>query len=616
MTYDFCGYATKNDLLCSDGRTIRKDAFKECDGKTVPLIWNHRHDDPEMVIGHAVLENRDDGVYMYGKLNNSEKGKACKEILRNGDVKGLSIFANKLTQKAGNVLHGIIREVSLVLAGANPGAMIDCSLAHGEDAEGGELYAFLIGEEYTGLKHGEIEREEEPVKKDEENLVHADDDKESKKGKTVREVFDTLNEEQKTAVYAIVAAVKGGADDDDDDEEGDDEEMKHNVFDAAESNDSTYISHSDQQEILRDAQRMGSFRRAFAEYLGTDEDTLKHDGETFPVSGFDQDTTHNGNVTWLFPEYKDVRPGAPELITNDQGWVTAVINGVHRSPISRVRTQHVDIRNIESLAAKGYQKGKQKQLTGNFSLVRRTHDPQTVYVRSQLHRDDIIDITDFDYVQYLYNIDRMNLNETLAMAIMLGDFRQASAEDKIFPEHIRPIWTDDDLYTLHRDVDIAAARASLQGTDTASYFGDNYVYAEAVIEQALYMREDFRGTGTPTFFMTPHLLNVMLLARDRNGRRIFRDKAELASSLNVGSIITAEQFANRVRTDGDNHQHKLLGILVNLGDYTVGATKGGQITHFTQFDIDFNGQKSLLETRCSGALTRVYSACALEEPVA
>ena len=348
--------------------------------------------------------------------------------------------------------------------------------------------------------------------------------------------------------------------------------------------------------------------------LYADENDLQHDAVS---SGFYQTSPSEGagNITWLFPEYKDVRPGAPELITSDQGWIDVVLRKVHKSPISRIRTGQVDIRNIEALRARGYQKGKQKSQTGNFNLVRRTTDPQTIYVKSALHRDDIIDITDFDYVQYLYNIDRMNLNEELATAIMLGDFRADNADDKIFPEHIRPIWTDDELYTMHYDLDVEDARARLQGTETGSYFGDNYVYAEALIEQCLYSREKFKGTGTPDFYMTPHMLNVMLLARDRNGRRIFSGKAELASALNVGEIYTAEQFADRTRTDEDNAQHKLLGLIVNLADYSVGSTKGGEITHFTQFDIDFNQQKSLLETRISGALTRVYSAIAIEEPV-
>ena len=628
--YDFSGYATKNDLLCSDGRTIRRDAFKECDGKIVPLVWNHRHDDPEMVIGHALLENRKDGVYGYYTFNDTEKGKACKKILDNGDITGLSIYANNLKQKAGDVLHGVIREVSLVLSGANPGAIIDFPMAHGEDGDA-EMYAYLIGYDLTQLQHSN-ESEDQMY---EDEMIHADDggEEESKKkkgeepdggekGKTIKDIFDAMTDEQKTAVYAIVAAAAGadeGDEDDDEDEdeddEGDDKPMKHNVFDNEET--TNYLSHSDEVAILDDAKNgTGSFQKSFSAFMEAndiDGEFIQHD---FQSSGFVQNTQTSGNVSWLFPEYKDVRPGAPELITSDQGWISTVMSKVHKSPISRVRTQHVDIRNIDSLRARGYQKGKEKQLTGNFQLVRRTTDPQTVYVRSNLHRDDIIDITDFDYVQYLYNIDRMNLNEELAMAIMLGDFRPDSSDDKIFPEHIRPIWTDDELYTLHRDVDIAAARTSLQGTETGSYFGDNYVYSEAVIEAALYAREDFKGTGTPDFYLTPHMLNVMLLARDRNGRRIFSGKSELASALNVGAIYTAEQFANRTRKDSDNNTHKLLGLMVNLADYTVGSTKGGEITHFTQFDIDFNGQKSLLETRISGALTRVYSAIALEEPVA
>lgn len=609
VTYDFCGYATKNDLRCSDGRTIRRNAFKECDGKIVPLIWNHRHDDPEMVIGHALLENRDDGVFMWGKLNDSEKGLACKKILQNKDVHGLSIYANNLKQNNGDVLHGTIREVSLVLAGANPGALIDFdySMAHSDNDEAEpELYAYLVGDEYTHFRHGDIEKEEEkPVAKNEDNKDESN--------KTVGEVFDTLTDEQKDAVYAIVAAAldedEGDEDDDEDVEDEDEGEsnVKHNVFNSQAN--ANFLTHSDEKAILEYARNeSGSFQRAFNDYIEANE--LQHDAVS---SGFTQDVNANGNVTWLFPEYKDLKPGAPELITSDQGWITKVINGVHKSPVTRLRTSYVDIRDIEALRARGYKKGKEKQLTGNFNLVRRTTDPQTIYVKSQLHRDDIVDITDFDYVQYLYNIDRMNLNEEIATAIMLGDGRP-DGDDKIYPDKIRPIWTDDELYTIHRDVDIAAARTTLQGTETGSYFGDNYVYSEAVIEATLYAREDYKGVGTPDLFITPHMLNVMLLARDRNGRRIFSGRDELASALNVGSIITAEQFANRVRTDDDNNQHKLLAIMVNLANYTVGHTKGGEITHFTQFDIDFNLQKSLLETRLSGTLTRIKSAIVLEEP--
>ena len=609
--YDFCGYATKNDLLCADGRTIRKNAFAGNHNTIVPLIWNHRHDDPDMVIGHALLENRDDGVYVYGKFNDTEKGLQSKAIVKNGDVKGLSIFANQLKQQAGNVLRGIIREVSLVLAGANPGAMIDLSLSHADESTG-EMYAYLVGEEYTELQHSEdgIEADVKEIKdmrNDNDELMHADD-----KGESLEDVFNTLSEKQKTAVYAMLAAVASSDDEDDEDDEDDKEKsMKHNVFEGNNVKEDV-LQHSDEEAIINLAKNsaVGSFQNALGMYC--EENELQHDAIS---SGFIQ-TNANGNVTWLFPEYKDVRPGAPELITNDQGWVNTVLNKVHKSPISRIRTSQVDIRNIDALRAKGYKKGKQKVQTGNFALTRRTTDPQTIYVKSALHRDDIVDITDFDYVQYLYNIDRMMLNEELATAIMLGDGRLDNADDKIMPEHIRPIWTDDNLYTIHVDLDIAGARTKLQGTDTGARFGDNFIYAEAMIETVLHAREDFKGSGTPDMFLTPNMLNTMLLARDLNGRRIYSSKAELASAFNVGNVYTAEQFVGKTRTvstDDGNVTKRLVAIIANLADYSLGATKGGQITHFTQFDIDFNQQKSLLETRCSGALTRIYSAIVVEE---
>lgn len=389
--------------------------------------------------------------------------------------------------------------------------------------------------------------------------------------------------------------------------------MKHNVFDRddQQQGSANVICHSDQVGIveLAKSSQVGSFQTALKIYA--EENNLQHDAVS---GGFVQ--TGSGNVTELFPEYKDVRPGAPELITSDQGWISVVMSKVHKSPISRIRTSQVDVRNIDSLRAKGYEKGKQKKQAGNFKLVRRTTDPQTVYVKNALHRDDIVDITDFDYVQYLYGIDRMMLNEELATAIMLGDGRDDGDEDKIAPEHIRPIWLDDELYTIHVDLDVDAAKAELQGTNTGANFGENYILAEAMINTVLYAREKYKGTGTPDYFCTPHMLNVMLLARDLNGRRIYSSKAELASALNVGDIVTAEQFEGKTRTTEDNKTKKLLGIIANLNDYSLGATKGGEVTHFTQFDIDFNQEKSLLETRCSGALTRVYSAIAIEEPVA
>ena len=637
--YDFSGWATKNDIRCTDGRTIRQDAFKDNDGQIVPLVWGHVHDDPTNVLGHALLVNKPEGVRAYGKFNDTEKAQHAKSAVMNRDVTHLSIYANKLKQNGGDVLHGDIKEVSLVLAGANIGAFIDVPII--EHAEDGEPFEAVIysGEEIE-LVHSEEESEEIEEPEESEELEHAEpEEKEEKedmaenKEKTVKDVIDSMNDEQKEVLYYMVGEAleeNGEADTEEGDnedvaehsEEGEREEMAYNVFDE-ESRRTNVLSHDDMMDIVKLAKQpqVGSFQTAldiFAEENGL---TLQHDAVS---SGFIQTPVQTGDLTVeaLFPEYKDVRPGAPELITNDQGWISVVLNKVHKSPISRIRTGQVDIRNIEgsmdSLRARGYQKGKQKAQTGNFKLVRRTTDPQTVYVKSALHRDDIIDITDFDYVQYLYNIDRMQLNEELATAILFGDGRDDSSADKIFPEHIRPIWTDDDLYTIHYDIDIAAARAELQGTDTSHYFGDNFVRAEAMINACLYSREQYKGSGTPDMFIHPHELNVMLLARDRNGRRIYSSKAELASAFNVGNVYTVEQMLNKTRTAGEGAQartKKLLALIGNLSDYSLGATKGGEITHFTQFDIDFNQQKSLLETRCSGALTRVWSAIAIEEDV-
>lgn len=609
--FDFCGWATKADLMCSDGRIIRKDAFKHNDGQTVPLVWNHQHNDPDEVLGHALLENRDEGVYAYCKFNDTESGKTAKLLVQHGDVNALSIYANQLKQQGPNVMHGNIRELSLVLAGANPGASIESVIMHGEESDEeaviftGEEISLFHAENLNNKKKGEDDMNTEPEKKTEESK------KEESTGdeETIADVFNTLSEKQKTAVYAIVGQIVEDASEDKE-SKGGDNSMKHNVFEQNETRENT-LSHSDQEEIVAMAKtsQVGSFQTALQIYA--EDNNLQHDAVS---SGFVQ--SGNGNISYLFPEYKEVRPGAPELITNDQGWISVVMSKVHKSPISRIRTSQVDIRNIDTLRAKGYKKGKQKGQTGNFNLVRRTTDPQTIYVKNALHRDDIIDITDFDYVQYLYNIDRMMLNEELATAIMLGDGREDGDEAKIAPDKIRPIWTDDDLYTIHVDLDVNAAKSELQGTGTGANFGGNYIYAEALINTVLYARENYKGTGTPDFFLTPHMLNVMLLARDMNGRRIYSSKAELASALNVGNIYTAEQFEGKIRTTSEgSKKKKLLGIITNLADYSLGSTKGGEITHFTQFDIDFNQEKSLLETRCSGALTRVYSAIAIEEDV-
>lgn len=610
--FDFCGWATKANLMCSDGRIIRKDAFKHNDGQTVPLVWNHQHNDPDEVLGHALLENRDEGVYAYCKFNETESGKTARLLVQHGDVNALSIYANQLKQQGPNVMHGNIRELSLVLAGANPGASIESVIMHGEESE--EEAVIFTGEEIS-LFHAAESDAEQKGKKEMANETKKPNEgskkPEGKEDKTVADVFNELTEEQKTVVYAMIgqALEDAGVSDEDESEEGE-KDMKHNVFEHDVREESGTLCHADQESIIAMAKssQVGSFQTALQIYA--DENNLQHDAVS---SGFVQ--SGSGNVTTLFPEYKEVRPGAPELITNDQGWISVVMGKVHKSPISRIRTSQVDIRNIDTIRAKGYKKGKQKGQTGNFSLVRRTTDPQTIYVKNALHRDDIIDITDFDYVQYLYNIDRMMLNEELATAIMLGDGREEGDDGKIAPDKIRPIWLDDDLYTIHTDLNITGAKSELQGTGTGASFGDNYITAEAMINTVLYARETFKGTGTPDMFITPHMLNVMLLARDMNGRRIYSSKAELASALNVGNIYTVEQFEGKTRTTSDHKTKKLHAIIANLADYSLGSTKGGEVTHFTQFDIDFNQEKSLLETRCSGALTRVYSAIAIEEDV-
>ena len=603
--FDFSGWATKANLKCSDGRIIRPDAFKHNDGQTVPLVWNHKHNDPSEVLGHALLENRADGVYAYCKFNDTDSGKTAKLLVQHGDVDQLSIYANQLKQQGPNVIHGNIRELSLVLAGANPGAFIDSVIVHGEESD---EEAYIYTGEYIDLAHTGVpdihEEEIEPEETKEDTLEHSEEEKmeENKKtdDKTVQDVIDTMTEEQKTVMYALVgAALEDDMEDNMEDDEGGNDDMKHNVFDQDEQKKDNYLSHSDQADILALAKTtsVGSLKHAMEIYA--EENSLQH--------GID-------SIETLFPEYKLVNPGAPELLERDQTWVGAVMNGVHKSPISRIRTRQADARAAE-IRAKGYKKGNEKKLSANLKLLSRTTDPQTVYRKDELHRDDIIDITDFDVVEYQYGVMRRNLEEDIAMAILIGDGREDVDADKISEDHIRSIWHDDDLYTIHADVDIAKARTELQGTNTNANFGENYIYAEAIITAALYSRERYKGSGNLVFFCTPHLLNVMLLARDLNGRRIYESKSDLAAALDVTSIQTVEQFEGKTRTTIDEKTKKLLGIFVNMADYQVGSTKGGEITRFNQFDIDFNKEKYLLETRLSGALTKVYSAIALEEPV-
>ena len=606
--YDFCGWATKNNLRCSDGRTIMKDAFKHMDGKVVPLVWNHKHDGVIDVLGHALLENRDEGVYAYGTFNDTESGQTAKLLVQHGDVDALSIYANNLKQNMSNVIHGDIREVSLVLAGANPGAFIESVIKHGEESE--EEARIFTGE-YISLEDenpkSDIEHSEENSKKEDVSMYENEETKkdttDDSNEETVEDVLNTLNEKQEKVVnYIVGLALEEGSNKTDEESKGGNETMKHNVFDGMEAETQNVLSHADQESIIELAKQSGvGSLKAAMEIFANENAELAHGFESYEQ---------------LFPDYELTKKGAPELLERDQSWVAGVMSKIHKSPISRIRTRQADAR-IEELRAKGYQnKGSEKKVTANIKLLSRTTDPQTVYIKDNMHRDDIIDITDFDVVEYQWNVMRHTLNEELALAALIGDGRDEGDPDKIHETHIRSIWNDDELYTIHKDVDIKAAKAELQGTNTGASFGDNYIYAEAIITAALYSREKYKGSGTPDLYCTPHLLNVMLLARDLNGRRIYDSKADLAAALNVGEIYTVEQFEGRTRTTTDGKTKKLLGLFVNLADYQFGSTKGGEITKFEDFDMDFNKYKYMLETRLSGALTKVYSAIALEEPVA
>ena len=607
--YDFCGWATKNNLRCSDGRTIMKDAFKHMDGKVVPLVWNHKHEGVVDVLGHALLENRDEGVYAYGTFNDTESGQTAKLLVQHGDVDALSIYANNLKQNMANVIHGDIREVSLVLAGANPGAFIESVIKHGEESEEeariftGEYISLEDENPKSDIEHSEENSKKEDVSMSENEETKKDSTDDSNKEETVEDILNTLNEKQEKVVnYIVGLALEEGSNKTDEESKGGNETMKHNVFDGMEAETQNVLSHADQESIIELAKQSGvGSLKAAMEIFANENAELAHGFESYEQ---------------LFPDYELTKKGAPELLERDQSWVAGVMSKIHKSPISRIRTRQADAR-IEELRAKGYQnKGSEKKVTANIKLLSRTTDPQTVYIKDNMHRDDIIDITDFDVVEYQWNVMRHTLNEELALAALIGDGRDEGDPDKIHETHIRSIWNDDELYTIHKDVDIKAAKAELQGTNTGASFGDNYIYAEAIITAALYSREKYKGSGTPDLYCTPHLLNVMLLARDLNGRRIYDSKADLAAALNVGEIYTVEQFEGRTRTATDGKTKKLLGLFVNLADYQFGSTKGGEITKFEDFDMDFNKYKYMLETRLSGALTKVYSAIALEEPVA
>lgn len=638
MDYDFSGWATRHDLLCTDGRTIRKNAFKENDKARVPLIWQHDHANPDAVLGHADLENRDEGVYAYCKFNDTENGKLAKQLVQHGDVTSLSIWANQLKQIGKDVIHGKIRELSLVLAGANSGAFIDHVMAHGDgDSLEDEL---IIGydERTLHLYHSddeedeedeedgyETETEEDEADSEEEGsadepqegentMAHSDESKQSAGDKTVEEIINSMTEEQQTVMYALVGEAIAGSTADadevehsDEDYEGGENVMKTNVFDQKETKQQNVLSHADQEAIIALAKQssVGSLKQAIQIYAEQNE--LAHgDG----VGVFE-------DYGVLFPELELLKKGEPETLwANDDSWVDAALRKIHKSPFSRIRTRHADARLAE-LKAKGYQnKGDEKTVMGQIKMINRETTPQTIYIKDSLHRDDVIDITDFDIVGYQWKVMRRVLNETMILAAMVGDGRDDVDPDKIHEENVRPIWQDDEEYTIHQDVDIEAARKELQGSNTSANFGENYIYAEAIITAALYSREKFKGTGNPDFYCTPHLVNVMLLARDLNGRRIYDSKADLAKALNCNSIIEVEHFEGLTRTTEAGDKKKLLGLFVNLNDYTFGSTRGGEITKFEDFDMDFNLKKFMLETRLSGSLYKLKSAIALEEPVA
>lgn len=594
--YDFSGWATRNDVRCADGRTIRQNAFADNDGMTVPLVWSHIHDDPSQVVGHALLENRPEGVYAYGKFNNTDSGNIAKELVANGDIRSLSIFANHLKQKGGDVLHGAIREVSLVLAGANPEAYIDFpTLAHsdedvtecvayfGEMDEGFELY-------HADYKEGfrsEAQEKTPPKAPTTNNSNNSNNEpKESNmpnNDKTIKDVFDELTEEQKNAVYFIIGKAiedaEGDVDDDDDDfDEGDD--MKHNIFDDGTDYSGDVLSHADMENIFREAKRSGSLREAVTDYLG--------DGELAHAATYGID-----NIDYLFPDAKNYT-NTPEFISRDMGWVSKVMSGVHHTPFSRIRSQFANITEDEA-RAKGYIKGKQKK-DEVFSLLKRSTTPQTVYKKQKLDRDDVIDITDFDVVMWIKGEMRKMLDEEIARAILVGDGRLASDDDHIAEDHIRPIWKDDDLFTIKTTV--------AKGENDAAT-------AKAMIDAIIRSRKDYKGSGTPTLFTTEDFLTEMLLLEDTLGHKLYKTEAELATTLRVSEIVTVPVMEN-LTSGEDPNKTTLAGIIVNLDDYNVGADKGGEVNMFDDFDIDYNQKKYLIETRASGALTKPFSAIAVE----
>ena len=570
--FDFSGWATKANLKCSDGRTIMKDAFKHNDGQTVPLVWNHQHNDPNEVLGHALLENREEGVYAYCSLNDTETGKPAKLLVQHGDVVALSIYANQLKQNMNHVIHGNIREVSLVLAGANPGASIDSIIMHGEESQ--EEAVIFTGEDIM-LAHAEDETS------DEETITHADkEDKEEKmeenkkmeENETVADVFNTLSEKQKTVVYAMIGqALEDASNKNKNDEsEGGDETMKHNAFDQNDQNNENVLSHDAMETIINDGKRYGSLKESF----------LAHADE-YGIT----------NIDYLFPEAQTLNK-TPEFIQREMGWVQKVMNGTHHSPFSRIKSVFADITEDEA-RARGYMKGNLKK-EEVFSLLKRTTTPTTIYKKQKLDRDDVVDITDFDVVAWLKSEMRMMLDEEIARAILVGDGRLSSSDDKINESNIRPIYNDEELYTIQATVTVASNATADEK-------------AKAMIRAAIKARKDYRGSGSPTFFTTEDVLTDALLLEDTMGHRLYKNAGEVADAMRVKEIVTVPVMENVKGKNGGD----LLGIIVNLADYNVGADKGGAVNMFDDFDIDYNQQKYLIETRCSGALTKPKSAIAI-----
>lgn len=568
--YDFSGWATRHNLRCSDGRVILKDAFKKNDGQKVPLVWNHQHNDPFNVLGHALLENRGDGVYAYCSLNDTEAGNQARAMVQHGDIDSLSIFANQLEQNGTNVVHGNIREVSLVMASANPGAFIDSVIAHSDGED--EVEARIYTGELISLCHSSEEEEDKKETLD-ENKEDDEETKTTESDATVEDIFETLTEKQKEVVYAMIGQLLGESNTDETEKKGDGE-MKHNAFDSSEK-DENVLSHDALKTILKDAKRQGSLK------------------ESFLVHAADYGIE---NIDYLFPDAKNVTE-TPSFIQRDMNWVQKVMNGTHHVPFSRIKSIHADITEDDA-RAKGYIKGNMKK-EEVFGLLKRSTSPTTVYKKQKMDRDDILDITDFSVVTWLKSEMRLMLDEEIARACLVGDGRSASSDDKINELNIRPIWKDDDLYTIKTEIDGA--------TNTTA---DDR--AKAFIKASIKSRKNYKGTGNPTMFTTEDMLTDCLLLEDKNGRAIYDTVEKLTTALRVKEIVTVPVMEDLTRNDESGNTLSLMGIIVNLDDYRIGADKGGAINMFDDFDIDYNQEKYLIETRCSGALTVPYSAIALE----